>query len=161
MRIPGFAAEASLYKSGRVYRCYCGGHPATGVFAANLCADACDAIKDVCEAACGFDFVCLGGCLTAYEVCKATGVCDFMTSVCVAAAGLDPDDVASCIAKGELCNLACSSGNGGGGAGAGGGTPPPPTIPCCPTSAPRCCGTCPKGGGRCIGECIRSGEKCP
>ena len=60
MDIPGFAAEASLYKTGRVYRGYSrGGDTAPSVVAALSCDNACHLDLATCIALCGFlDFPC-------------------------------------------------------------------------------------------------------
>lgn len=119
MSIPGFAAEASLYKSGRAYRCYGGANSATGVLAASLCTEACEGVVAVCEGLCGWwNPFCTAGCALWGLVCEG---------VCSQAAG--------------------GGGGGNGGGGGGGGLPPaccPSTRPHCCGSCARgkCNGTC-------------------
>ena len=72
MCLPGFAAEASFFKNRNVYRGHSAAvHTAPSVLAASSCTDVCDLGKDVCEAACGFDALCIAGCFLGSTLCQA------------------------------------------------------------------------------------------
>jgi hypothetical protein len=71
MSLPGFAAEAALYKSGRAYGGCTGPYAPPGVLAAISCSDVCDVQKDICGAVCGFNIGCLAACAAIWLFCKA------------------------------------------------------------------------------------------
>jgi hypothetical protein len=72
MTIPGFAAEASIYRSAKVYFGYSrAGKIRSDVMAASVCTDVCDLAKDECEALCEESAVCIAGCFGAAEICKS------------------------------------------------------------------------------------------
>ena len=143
MNIPGYAAEASLYKTTQVYRH--GGVPTTGsasyvVAAQNPCQQACESKLALTLKCCadGYPFN-----APTWFWCNSINAFD-----CVDLGGTT---FASCMKK-------CVTGGTGGGGGGGG------LRPCCPTGS-RCCGECVnlRGGGQSCehGPCIGPHESCP
>jgi hypothetical protein len=142
MNVPGYTADASLYRSAHMYR------PSN---AAEL-AEAATAVSGLvlaqlkggaCIAGCiGVEIVCATACAWAGPV---GGI------ICEIGCGAQ---LADCVAN-------CPPDPTGGGGGNGGGPPPAPM--CCPPWH-KCCGKCvnlPTGGQRCDGQCIGPTEVCP
>ena len=76
MAIPGYAAEASLYKTTWLYRGYSGisrGDAGSSVVAQQLtCEQNCEAAAAICVAACfPFNPLCLAACFAGLVVCQA------------------------------------------------------------------------------------------
>jgi len=151
MTIPGYAAEASLYKTARFYRAYGGaasGYAAGSIVPSQVCGDDCFAVCGVVAGGA------TAGCITALIAALAApppidvvlagvafGICEAL-GVGVAAIG---------------CALNCPSCPSGG--------PPPPPM-CCPVGRRcGCGGSCvPLAGGgyRCIGGlCLVPRQECP
>ena len=140
--MPGFAAEASLYKTRGLYRGY---GAMTGP----------DTSSTVAPADANYD--CTNSCL---------GWAEAGAVVCMLAAGLfTPAAGATCLMGDALtalkCIIACPPpGNGGGGNGGGGGP-----APCCGYFRTcRCGGKCVNVNGqlRCVdGFCLGPNERCP
>lgn len=132
MNIPGFAAEASLYKTLQMYRGYSG---AAGGDAAPIVVPA-DYLQD-----------CLNSCGQQEEICA--GVCAVSIWSPPAFVGCEY----GCYIKFLICLSMCQASHIGG---------PPPPPACCPTGARCCgdCVSLTGGGQRCTAECVGKGESC-
>jgi hypothetical protein len=159
MNLPGFTAEASLYKTNGHYRSSAGSFSADGNAVAP---QGCGFVKGItCGAViAGGVVVCTASCLAS----PALGgipclVC--WTGYLGALYGFCRDCIPSWMRA--LLDLAEDGGNGGGGGGGGGPLPPPTKGPCnCPLGS-RCCGPCVKVPGQgliCDGECVPRAMAC-
>jgi hypothetical protein len=139
MYLPGYTADASLYRSTHIYR------PSNS---AELAQAASSVSGLVLAQLTGSD--CIGACLAVGEVCGAA---------CAWAGPGAPVCLLACAAAAADCVAQCPPDPGGGG---NGGGPPPPPV-CCPRG--HCCGDCvnlPTGGQHCFGgSCVTPPAVCP
>jgi hypothetical protein len=150
MNIPGFVAEASLYKSSQAYRGYCGatsGDTAFAIVPSQICG------TDCYYACAGGFFGCGIACYLSLVLGAVIGPAEIV--VFIGCLGL------ACGSGAALCAAQCPPCSGDGDGGGGGGGP----RPCCPASRPFCCGSCvplPGGGTSCDDACINPHtQHCP
>jgi hypothetical protein len=139
MYVPGYTADASLYRSARMYR------PSNSV---ELAQATTAESRLVLAQLTGGD--CIAACL---------GVGGACAGACWWAGPGAPACLIACAAAAADCVASCPPDPSGGGNGSG---PPPPPV-CCPRG--HCCGDCvdlPTGGQHCVGgPCVSPPRVCP